>query len=161
MAGREVRHHFPGGSFEEPAMKAGIAIALLALSTMVSAEEYGAPITLRNPVSLEAATRALGDAGTARVLVQSKVDKVCEVRGCWIGLKSDSGDIHVTFKDESFFVPLSLKGKTVIAQGLLSRVPMTLEQTRQRVKAEGGDPAAVKRPGVRYEMVASGIVVKS
>jgi hypothetical protein len=38
---------------------------------------------------------------------------------------------------------------------------MTLEQTRQYVKDSGGDPAKVRQPGVRYELVASGIEVKS
>jgi hypothetical protein len=52
-------------------------------------------------------------------------------------------------------------GKNVLAQGKLSRIALTLDETRQRVKSEGGDPASVKTPGVRYEFVASGIEVQT
>jgi hypothetical protein len=141
-------------------MKIRFALILWIIPALACAEQYGAPITLKNPVTLEVATQHLGASGAAIVLVESRVDKVCELRGCWIGLRSESGNIHVTFKDEAFVVPLSLKGKTVIAQGLLSRVPMTMEETRHHIEANGGDPSTAKLPGVRYELVASGLVVK-
>lgn len=141
-------------------MKFKLALLLSCVATLACAEQYGAPITMQKPVSLEAAVQQLGDATAAEVLVESKVDKVCEAAGCWIGLKSAAGDIHVTFKDEAFYVPLTLMGKTVLAQGRLTKVTMTLEQTRKYVQENGGDPAKVKQPGVRYELVASGIEVK-
>ena len=52
-----------------------------------------------------------------------------------------SGEVHVTFKDYAFFVPPTLLGKTVLAQGELKKVTMTLEQTRHYVK----EPAAIPR----------------
>lgn len=136
--------------------------SLLCLTaTLACAEHYGAPITMKSAVPLEAAVKQLDGKATANVLVESKVDKVCAAAGCWLGLKSASGEIHVTFKDEAFFVPPTLIGKTVLAQGKLGKVTMTLEQTRQYVKDAGGDPATVKQPSVRYELVASGLEVKT
>lgn len=142
-------------------MKITLGVLLSLISSLACAEQYGATITMKHPVSLEAAVKQLGVQASAEVLLESKVDKVCKERGCWIGLTSASGDIHVTFENEAFFVPLTLMGKTVLAQGKLTRVAMTLEQTRQYVKGSGGDPAKVREPGVRYELVASGIEVKS
>jgi uncharacterized protein DUF4920 len=114
----------------------GVLLGLVAL-TASAAEHYGAPLTLKNPLTLEAAVQSLGERPAADVLVQSTVAKVCEQRGCWIALQSASSKMHVTFKDEAFFVPSTLIGKTVLVEGKLSR----------------------NGPG--YELVASGLEVQS
>jgi hypothetical protein len=111
-------------------------LGLVAL-TATAAEHYGAPLTLKNPLTLEAAVQSLGEQPAADVLVQSTVAKVCEQRGCWITLKSASSNLHVTFKDEAFFVPSTLIGKTVLVEGKLSK------------------------SGPGYELVASGLEVQS
>ena len=114
----------------------GVLLGLVAL-TAGAAEHYGAPLTLKNPLTLEAAVLALGDRPAADVLVESTVKQVCEQRGCWIALQSTSSKLHVTFKDDAFFVPSTLIGKTVRVEGKLSK----------------------NGPG--YELVASGLEVES
>ena len=119
-------------------MRILIGLMLGLLTAIASAaDHYGAPLTLKNPLTLEAAVRQLGDQPAANVLVESTVAKVCEQRGCWIALKSASSQLHVTFKDEAFFVPVSLVGKTVLVEGTLSK------------DADG------------YQLVANGLQVKS
>ncbi|HKR35666.1 MAG TPA: DUF4920 domain-containing protein [Steroidobacteraceae bacterium] len=98
----------------------GLVLGLLA-ATASAAEHYGAPLTMKNPLTLEAAVQQLGDRATANVLVESTVAKVCEQRGCWLALKSASSQLHVTFKDEAFFVPATLVGKTVLVEGKLTK----------------------------------------
>ncbi|MBC7984485.1 MAG: DUF4920 domain-containing protein, partial [Candidatus Obscuribacterales bacterium] len=94
------------------------ASTLIALTaTVACAEHYGAPLTLKNPIPLSTAIKQLDSKSSAQVLVESKVDKVCVVKGCWLGLVSEAEDIRVTFKDYAFFVPPSLIGKTVMVQG--------------------------------------------
>ena len=66
----------------------------------------------------------------------------------------------MTFKDYAFFVPPTLMGKTVLAQGELKKVAMTLEETKHYVKDAGGDPATVTEPRAHYELTASGVLVK-
>ncbi len=105
--------------------------------TAIAAEQYGAPLTLKTPLTLEAAVQSLGDRPSADVLVESTVAKVCAQRGCWIALKSATSQLHVTFKDEAFFVPSTLMGKTVRVQGRLTK------------------------DGPGYALVASGLEVKS
>ena len=107
----------------------------LAATAAGAAEHYGAPLTLKDPQTIEAAVQGLGDRAAAEVLVKSKVANVCEQRGCYLGLKSSTSELHVTFKDEAFFVPASLIGKTVVVEGKL-------------VKASTG-----------YELVATGLEV--
>jgi hypothetical protein len=119
-------------------MRILIGLTLGLLTTIASAaEHYGAPLTLKHPLTLEAAVQQVGDGSAANVLVESTVAKVCEQRGCWLALKSASSQLHVTFKDEAFFVPASLVGKTVLVEGKLSK------------EADG------------YQLVASGLQVKS
>jgi uncharacterized protein DUF4920 len=119
-------------------MRMLIGLTMGLLTTIASAaEHYGAPLTLKNPLTLEAAIQQVRDGAAANVLVESTVAKVCEQRGCWIALKSASSQLHVTFKDEAFFVPASLIGKTVLVEGRLSK------------EADG------------YQLVANGLQVKS
>jgi hypothetical protein len=103
------------------------------------AEHYGAEIPAQAAVGLDDALAQLASKPTADVVVKSTVDKVCEAKGCWLGLKSAAGNIHVTFKNEAFFVPPTLIGKSVVVAGQLQKI--------------------VTPSAVRYELVASGIDV--
>jgi hypothetical protein len=114
----------------------GVLLGMVALSAG-AAERYGAPLTMQSPQTLEAAVQSLGERPAADVLIESTVAKVCEQRGCWIALKSAASQLHVTFKNDAFFVPSTLVGKTVLVEGRLTR----------------------NGPG--YELVASGLEVKS
>ena len=119
-----------------PGFLLGLLLSLVA-QTAVAAEHYGAPLSRKSPVTLDAAVRLLGDRPAADVLVESTVAKVCEERGCWLALKSPSSQLHVTFKDEAFFVPSTLIGKTVLVEGKLTK------------------------DGSHYELVATGLQVKT
>jgi hypothetical protein len=136
-------------------------LSLVLLPTIVFAEQYGAPIAGKNALSLPAAIALLRTKASSPVLIESKVDKICVVKGCWLGLVDAKNDVRVTFKDYAFFVPASLIGKTVIVEGVLEKVTMTLEETKHYVKDAGGDPATVTQPRVEYRIVASGVEVKS
>jgi hypothetical protein len=114
----------------------GLLLALVATAAG-AAEHYGAPLTMKSPLTLEAAVQSLGNRAAADVLVQSTVVKVCARQGCWIELESASSQLHVTFKNEAFFVPSTLIGKTVLVEGKLTKT------------------------GPGYELVASGLEVKS
>jgi hypothetical protein len=142
-------------------MKVLLVFLLAAVSTMVLAEHYGAPVKTGQPIALEAAITQLSNATTADVLIEAKVETICVAKGCWLGLVSNTGDVRVTFKDYAFFVPSSLIGKTVVVEGKLEKVTMTLDETKHYVKDAGGDPSTVTAPRVEYRIVASGVRVKA
>ncbi len=146
-------------------MRILFAAALALILSPAYAERYGAPIAKKNPLSLSAAIQQLDAKSAAKassqVVIESKVDKVCVVKGCWMGLVDPARDIRVTFKDYSFFVPQNIMGKTVVVEGTLEKVTMTLEETKHYVKDAGGDPETVTQPRVEYRIVASGVEVKS
>jgi hypothetical protein len=142
-------------------MKYVAAALLCCLTSIAAAEQYGAPISAKNPLSLQAALKKLDAAPSANVLIESKVDKVCVVKGCWMALTNAQDDVRVTFKDYGFFVPASIIGKTVIVEGTLEKVVMSLDDTKHYVKDAGGDPSTVTQPRTEYRIVATGVAVKS
>jgi Domain of unknown function (DUF4920) len=137
------------------------ALLLCSLASIGSAEDYGAAITKHKPLSLEAAIGQLENKAKAEVLVESKVAAVCVVKGCWMALTSPQYEVRVTFKDYGFFVPSSVIGKTVLVEGTLEKVVMSLEDTKHYVKDAGGDPSTVTQPRTEYRIVANGVAVKS
>ena len=137
-----------------------IAILLsVLLSTSVLADNYGAPLTLDKTISVAEAISIAATNTNEPVLVEGKIGSVCQAKGCWMGFTSDAGDIRVTFKDYGFFVPLSVIGKTVQAEGIVEKVVLSLADSKHLVKDGGGDPESVTEPLVEYQMVASGVVI--
>jgi hypothetical protein len=131
------------------------------LASIASTENYGAAITKNKPLSLETAIGQLENKAKAEVLVESKVAAVCVVKGCWMALTTPQNEVRVTFKDYGFFVPSSIIGKTVLVEGTLEKVMMSLEDTKHYVKDAGGDPSTVTQPRTEYRIVANGVAVKS
>jgi hypothetical protein len=141
-------------------MKYIVGLLCIAISSLAcAAEHYGAPLKSRQAVPIDAAIQQLGGKRRANVVVQSKVGKVCMAKGCWLGLTDANGDVRVTFKDYGFFVPPSLIGKTVMVEGTLEKVTMSLADTRHYVQDAGGDPSKVTQPRVEYRLVATGVEV--
>lgn len=141
-------------------MRTVVALMLSFACTVAVAEQYGAPITGKNAVPLQTAIEQLDKSPVAKVLVTSKVDKVCTEKGCWVALTNAAGDVRVTFKDYGFFVPPTLIGKTVLVEGTLEKVTMSLEDSKHYAKDAGEDPSKVTQPRVEYRIVATGIEVK-
>lgn len=132
-------------------------------TTPESTTEFGAALTLKKSISID---QALADLNKQKekevsktVLVEAQVDKVCVKKGCWMSLKSKTSDVRVKFKDYGFFVPISLVGKTVLAEGTMLKKELTLGQTKHYVEDEGGDPSKVTEPRTDYQMIATGVKV--
>jgi hypothetical protein len=140
-------------------MKNATAFVLLLFTSLSFAENYGAPLTLKNAISVEAAIAAASQQSSP-ILVEGKIGSVCQAKGCWMGFNSDAGDVRVTFKDYGFFVPITVVGKTVQAEGTLQKVTLSLEDSKHLVEDGGGDPDSVTEPMIEYQMVASGVVIK-
>jgi len=142
-------------------MKFLTGLVLISAAFVAHAEQYGAPLTRSNAVTLQGAIKQLDAKPAADVVIESKVDKVCVVKGCWMALTNATDNVRVTFKDYGFFVPSSIIGKTVLVEGRLEKVVMSLEDTKHYVKDAGGDPSTVTAPRTEYRIVASGVQVKS
>lgn len=103
------------------------------------------------------------------VRVQGLVTGVCKKRGCWMTIASDDvefREIRVKVDDGVIVFPLEAKGKRAIAEGVFTKVEMTLEQTlryREHHAEEHGeefDPATVTEPLVFYQIRGTGAVIR-
>ena len=45
------------------------------------------------------------------VLTSARVEKVCQKKGCWMGLRNKNQKLRVVFRDYGFFVPTDIIGK--------------------------------------------------
>ena len=65
-------------------------------------------------------TQAMQPANMGRhINVRGKVVEVCQEEGCWMVITDGSKKLRMTFKDESFTVPMNLHGE-VLVQGVIS-----------------------------------------
>jgi uncharacterized protein YdeI (BOF family) len=81
---------------------------------------YGEKITAGNAISPDDVTAILQNKESADVKIKGKVVDVCHARGCFLYLKTATGRIYIKTKDDAFFVPVALQGKTVVVQGTAS-----------------------------------------
>ncbi len=106
-----------------------LAVAAILLASPLQAQNdvaetadhsYGAGVTMTAaPESLASAIeRELVD---KPLVVKAEVVDVCSAKGCWLVLKDGEAEVRVRFKDYGFFVPSSLKGRTVLVQGVLAQ----------------------------------------
>lgn len=134
-----------------------VMVAGCASRTAPPATVYGNPPSLDFPsVTLE---QALSDSNVGRPLaVKARVAEVCRMKGCWMVLTDGARSARVTFKDYGFFVPKDLAGKTVVAEGTLSRKLLTADEAEHLAK-ESSAPAPPAGPREEWSLVASSIVV--
>lgn len=98
------------------------------------------------------------------VALKAKVNTVCQVKGCWMTLKSADVDIEifVKFKDYGFFMPLDLAGQEIIAHGIVSKTITPVDELRHYAEDAGKtkeEVAAITEPKEEYKMIADGVVI--
>lgn len=98
------------------------------------------------------------------VTVVGEVVDVCEKKGCWLTLKTENDErFFVKMKDYSFFVPTTLKGKTVVMSGSAAQKEISVEEQRhyaEDAKKSLAEIEAIKKPATEIRFVANGIQVK-
>ncbi len=90
------------------------------------------------------------------VLVETRVGKVCQKKGCFFLATEGDLAVRVSFRDYGFFVPTDTGGKTVTLSGRLVQREVSAEQAAHfNSDLDSGAVAA----GVVYEIVADGVRV--
>ncbi len=91
------------------------------------------------------------------LLIETKVSKVCQKKGCFFIAQQDDVFVRVSFKDYDFFIPTDSTNKTVLLNGTLISKNRTDEQAahfNSDLKTDN-----VLESGTVYEIVASSIRV--
>jgi hypothetical protein len=141
-----------------------VAFALAALAWSCAARPeppaavYGSPPSLTGR-SLPLA-HALSDANLGRPLsIKAGVAEVCRAKGCWMVLTDGQRSVRVTFRDYAFFVPKDLAGKTVVAEGVLSRRLVSPEEAAHLAEESGSAESISPTPREEWLLVATSVVL--
>jgi hypothetical protein len=130
---------------------------------------YGEPLTGKDTMAihtlLEDPDPYLGEV----VRVEGLITGVCEKRGCWMSLASDEKEfeeIRIKVDDGVIVFPMEAKGKHAVAEGVLTKIEMTMDETvaYQKHHAEEHneefDPSSVTEPLVFYQIKGTGAVIR-
>ena len=106
------------------------AVILLAATTTFAAEvvKRGAPVSSsKKPVALATVLASPGSYTKDPVVVEGVIEKSCTAMGCWMEIAPAAGQktVHITFKDEKFFIPLTAKGMQARAEGVVEIQKLT------------------------------------
>jgi hypothetical protein len=96
------------------------------------------------------------------VLVEARVRKACQRKGCWMELATDDKGpgVRVTFKDYAFFVPVDSAGSSARVEGLV-KVAELSEERAKHYESEGAIVPRGKDGKPReVQLVATGVELR-
>ncbi len=161
-------------------MKKYIVFAALCLAFVSCKKEAVAPVapevkyvSFGDSISQEGAIskadmfakyQTLKEGDTLQVAFTSKINDVCQKKGCWMNLAlTEKEAAFVKFKDYGFFMPLNSKGAEVIVHGKAFVSVESIEVLKHYAKDAGKSQAAIDSiiaPEVTYSFVANGVLLK-
>jgi hypothetical protein len=105
-----------------------LALVLLALCACAHGSEsapqhtpsfasFGEVITVKEATSLADLVKNPAAYKGKTLATEGKVTKVCQERGCWMGIQDASGTATVRMHGHAFFVPTTSSGKHARVQG--------------------------------------------
>jgi len=140
------------------------ATFILVVSCSAFAIHYGDQPTLKKSETLATVLGHPEKFRVGEVLINSKIDTVCQEKGCWMVLKDERQQIRVTFKNYGFFVPKDLANSRCNVQGKLVEKTLSVGEARHYLKDEGkskAEIAKVTEPQKVLHFVATGVEVLS
>lgn len=128
---------------------------------------YGGKVSaevLKNAVSARQLERQLQKTNKIdNVVVKGKVTEVCDKKGCWMTVQTNSKNrFFVKMKDYAFFLPLSLRGKEVVLKGDAELKMATVEELKHYAEdAKKSDEAIamITKPAQEINFIASSVTV--
>ncbi|MEO6405190.1 MAG: DUF4920 domain-containing protein [Ferruginibacter sp.] len=94
--------------------------------------------------------------------VKGKVVEVCKAEGCWLKMETANGTMMIRMKDHKFMVPVSLSGKTIVAQGTATVKETSVDMLKHYAEDAGksaDEIAKITEPKKEIVMQATGILV--
>lgn len=139
--------------------------AVAETETTMNYQSFGESITDKEVLSQEEMilkynTLKLGD--TVTLKFTSKVNSVCQSKGCWMRLELGAQESFVKFKDYGFFMPKDIAGQEVIVEGKafveetsvddLKHFAMDAGKTQEEIDA-------ITEPELTYAFISSGVLI--
>lgn len=123
---------------------------------------FGKPTTADGAIAANDVNAKVKGAESTQVKVTGKVKEVCKAEGCWLKMETANGDMMIRMKDHSFFVPVSMEGKTIVVEGMASVKETSVAQLKHYAEDAGKSQAeidAIKEPKKAVTVQATGILV--
>lgn len=111
-------------------------------------------------VSLSEAIKSYDKYKGQNILMAGKVQKVCQMSGCWFEMADGKEKVRITMKDYGFTVPKDIVDKSVKVVGLLEQKELPVKVVKHYMKDEGlpqSEIDKVKEPKKVFEFVATGV----
>ena len=120
---------------------------------------YGADIAItaqNTAVSVEELVFKLEDSkNIKKVVVKGQVIDVCPKKGCWLTIKTEDGSsFFVKMKDYAFFVPIALKGKNVVLEGLAEKKVTSVKELKHYAKDAKKSKAEIEAITIQKEEIS-------
>ncbi len=107
---------------------------------------------------------ALKEGDTLNVKFKSKINDVCQKKGCWMKLDlANEKEAFVKFKDYAFFMPLNSKNEEVVVNGKAYVSVESIEELKHYAKDGGASQAAIDSivaPKTTYSFMADGVLMQ-
>jgi len=119
-------------------MKPILSLLILVPVLLQAAEtrKYGQPLTLKAEVKVAELFANPDQYAGKRVRVQGLVTDVCAERGCWIKIGADKREILYKVADGVITFPMAAKGSPVVAEGIVLKRVVTVEQQKAMCENE-------------------------
>ena len=146
---------------------AAAIVALLLPFYGCGSSEFGKPLTINESTSIADILNDPQKYDGKRVLVEGKINGVCEMMGCWVMIQGASEKEQIRFKvqDGVIVFPQSVNGKTARAEGVVSVKTLTVEeqveQGKHHAEETGGtfDESTVTGPNTVIQIDGEGAIV--
>ena len=129
----------------------------------IATNNYGVDIKMEKVADVSRIPSVMEGTDEKPMKVIGKIDKVCQMEGCWIDVDMGNGEIlHVTFKDEAFVVPKDVAGKTVVMDGVVTKEILPVEFLKKKAKDEGKSQKEIDKitsPVIEYSYEAIGVQI--
>lgn len=154
-----------------------IVIGVIGLASTTFADEDGVK-RLSEPVEVTSSYEVFGatlpDGGTPlslgelvkdndkyqdqEVLLETRIAKVCQKKGCFFIAQDGATTARVSFKDYGFFIPTDSGGKDVVLLGTFSRKSVSKEEA-EHFAEDLGETATPNPERFQYSIVASAVKI--
>jgi len=148
-------------------MKSFFALLGIAVSAWAATLNLGKPLTLKQPMSIQALLSAKDQYLGKTVQVKGTITEVCQEMGCWMQLveQSTGARLKIKVEDGVIVFPKDSAGKTAIAEGVFSKLEMTREEAIAQAREEAQDtkrkfdPASIKGAVSLYQIAGAGATI--
>ncbi|MEO7265525.1 MAG: DUF4920 domain-containing protein [Ferruginibacter sp.] len=126
-----------------------------------SGMNFGVKTSEKNAVASTDLNDKISEKETA-IKVKGKVVEVCKAEGCWLKMETANGSMMIRMKDHKFMVPVSLSGKTIVAQGMATVKETSVDMLKHYAEDAGKSSeeiAKITEPKKEIVMQATGILV--